>query len=310
MASSLSPAPRLERVVVAGSTTLDINLLGAVRLFKPGGVPCYAGLTYRRLGLAVGVVTRLAAADRGLLAPLAASGIDCFAKAGEATTVFINLPRPSGRIQRAPSLAEPLAPQEIVEAARGAQLLHLGPLHPRDIDPALYRQLGARAFPGLVALDLQGLVRRVEGGRVSGRASSHLAEALRPATIVKSDGEESETACRHLGLSPEGVLERFRVAEWVVTRGADGGMIYRACGAPVPYPGAPVQRVTDPTGAGDVFFAAYLTFRLRDGRDPREAACRAAGLAARQVASDFLELPDARRPFSSPLPDAAPADLT
>lgn len=310
MASPSSPAPRLERVVVAGSATLDINLLGGLRLFKPGGVPCYAGLTYRRLGLAVGVVTRLAAPDRGLLAPLAASGIDCFVKAGEATTVFINLPRRTGRIQRAPSLAAPLAPQEILEAIRGAQLLHLGPLHPFDIDPAFYRHLEERPFPGLVALDLQGLVRRVESGCVSAQASSHLAEALRPAAIVKSDREECETACRHLGLSPEGLLERFRIAEWVVTRGEEGGTVYRARGASVRYPCTPAHRVTDPTGAGDVFFAAYLTFRLRDGRDPLEAARRAAGLAARQVAGAFLELPDARPLFSSPLPDSALADLT
>ncbi len=301
-------ATRLKRAVVAGSITLDINLLAAARLFKPGGVPCYAGLTYRRLGLAVGVVSRLAPRDGGLLAPLAAAGIDGFAGPSETTTVFINLPRQTRRLQRAPSLAAPLSSREILEAARGAQLLHAGPLHPYDIDPDFYRQ--AHSFPGLVALDIQGLVRRVEGGCITAQACPHLAEALETAAIVKSDLEEYELACRHLGFAPETLLARFRIAEWVVTAGAEGGWIDLAGGGRLHYPSAPATCVADPTGAGDVFFAAYLTYRLRDGMAPREAAERGAELAARQVSGAFLALPDARPLFSSPLPNAVSPDLT
>ncbi len=301
-------ATRLKRVVVAGSISLDINLPGADRFFKPGGVPCYAGLTYRRLGLAVGAVTRLAPRDGGLLAPLAAAGIDCFSSPSETTTVFINLPRQTRRLQRVPSLAAPLSPREILEAARGAQLLHAGPLHPHDIDPAFYRQ--AHSFPGLVALDIQGLVRRVEGGCITAQACPHLTQALETAAIVKSDLEEYEIACGHLGLAPERLLARFRIAEWVVTAGAEGGRIHLAGGGRLRFPSPAATRVADPTGAGDVFFAAYLTFRLRDGMPPRAAAPRAAELAARQVSGAFLALPDARPLFSTPLPICLSSDLT
>lgn len=297
------PAAPLCRVVVAGAVTLDVNRVGRRRLLRPGGVPCHAGLTYRRLGLSVIAVTSLALPDRGLLAPLTASGIDCRLSPSPCTTVFINDQRGDGCRQLAPALAAPIGPEAIVAAGAGADLLHLGPLHPGDIDPALYRE--GKPLPPVVALDFQGLVRRVEGGRVLPGASADLADALALSTLVKSSRAEADLACRALGLGLERLLERFRVAEWVVTAGAEGGAVYTASGGVYPWEAPTVESPLDPTGAGDVFFAAYLTFRLRDRVAPKPSAFRAAEIAARHVAGTFLPLPGAEGLFSSPLPDAA-----
>jgi len=297
------PAAPLRRVVVAGAVTLDVNRVGRRRLLRPGGVPCHAGLTYRRLGLSVLAVTSLAPADRGLLAPLAASGIDCRLSPSPRTTVFVNEHRGDVCRQLAPALAAPIAAEAIVAAAAGADLLHLGPLHPGDIDPAFYRR--GKPLPPVVALDLQGLVRRVDGGRVLPGGSADLAEALALATVVKSGRGEADRACRALGLGLERLLERFRVAEWVVSAGAEGGAVHTAGGGVHPWEAPAVEKPLDPTGAGDVFFAAYLTFRLRDRASPGLSASQAAKIAARHVAGAFLPLPAAAGLFSAPLPDAA-----
>ncbi len=302
-ATAIVPASPLRRAVVAGAVTLDVNRVGRRRLLRPGGVPCHAGLTYRRLGLSVIAVTSLAPPDRGLLGPLSASGIDCRLIPGSRTTVFVNEHRGDARRQLAPALAAPIAAEAILGAATGADLLHLGPLHPADIDPALYR--AGNPLPPVIALDLQGLVRRVEGDRVLPGASADLADALALATIVKSDRAEADCACRALGLGVEGLLERYRIAEWIVSAGAAGGTVWTADGGVHPWKAAAVRKPLDPTGAGDVFFAAYLTFRLRDGAPSGLAASRAAGIAARHVAGAFFALPDAEGLFSSPLPDAA-----
>jgi sugar/nucleoside kinase (ribokinase family) len=49
-----------------------------------------------------------------------------------------------------------------------------------------------------------------------------------------------------------------------------------------------VSRVCDPTGAGDVFFACYLSKRIVQKQSISAAVCAAAGLAAEQVSGTFL----------------------
>jgi sugar/nucleoside kinase (ribokinase family) len=63
----------------------------------------------------------------------------------------------------------------------------------------------------------------------------------------------------------------------VVTEGARGGRLY-VKGAPSRYPAVRAHEV-DPTGAGDVFAAAFL-LALAARRSPEEAAGFAAGAAA------------------------------
>jgi sugar/nucleoside kinase (ribokinase family) len=49
-----------------------------------------------------------------------------------------------------------------------------------------------------------------------------------------------------------------------------------------------VSRVCDPTGAGDVFFACYLSERIVQKQSVSAAVCAAARLAAEQVSGTFL----------------------
>jgi sugar/nucleoside kinase (ribokinase family) len=76
----------------------------------------------------------------------------------------------------------------------------------------------------------------------------------------------------------------------VVTRGESGALAVED-GAPVAVPAAPVERIVDTTGAGDLFAAGFITARCR-GREL--SACLAAGAAAAaQVISHFGARPQA-----------------
>jgi sugar/nucleoside kinase (ribokinase family) len=78
-----------------------------------------------------------------------------------------------------------------------------------------------------------------------------------------------------------GALEETGVLA-AVTRGADGCVVVTAQG-PVVVPAAPVDRVVDTTGAGDLFAAGFL-YGITNGVGPVDAA-RLGGLCAAEVIS-------------------------
>ena len=76
----------------------------------------------------------------------------------------------------------------------------------------------------------------------------------------------------------------------VVTRGPLGATVLTANG-PVDVPAAPVDRVVDTTGAGDLFAAGFL-FGLTHGMEP-VASTRLGGLCAAEVISHTGARPEA-----------------
>jgi len=96
------------------------------------------------------------------------------------------------------------------------------------------------------------------------------------------------TGCGDLGDCLDALAPK--VATLVVTRGP-AGAIAVANGASVEMPAAPVQKVVDTTGAGDLFAAGFLAATCR-GRDLR--GCLEAGsIAAAEVISHFGARPEA-----------------
>ena len=76
----------------------------------------------------------------------------------------------------------------------------------------------------------------------------------------------------------------------VLTRGAQGSVVVTASG-PVEVPAAPVDRVVDTTGAGDLFAAGFL-YGITNGLQPAEAA-RLGGVCAAEVISHVGARPQA-----------------
>ncbi len=76
----------------------------------------------------------------------------------------------------------------------------------------------------------------------------------------------------------------------VLTRGAAGSVVVTASG-PIAVPAAPVGRVVDTTGAGDLFAAGFL-YGVTNGLDPEDAA-RLGGLCADEVIAHVGARPQA-----------------
>jgi sugar/nucleoside kinase (ribokinase family) len=273
-------------VTVVGSTTIDCNVIDRATHLKIGGVTTYAGLTYRRHGLPTWVVTNVAPSDASILSRLTREGIQVSAGPTERTTRFVNRVHAGRRRQEVPSIAAPVDFARLTAPAGQADLLHLGPLHPGDIDPQVFARLGDSRF--LVALDVQGLLRKISAGRIKPAVSGHLPAALTAARIVKSDEDELRLILNAFETRVEDVMDRCAIAEWVVTSGFHGGCVYSKGQAPYRYSAEPSPPVVDPTGAGDVFFAAYAVARLRDRKPVADAARHAATLASEHVAGRYL----------------------
>ena len=276
--------PSTAAFAVIGSTTIDTVVAAAGRSRKRGGVTTYAGLAARLLGLDVEVRTNLADADACILDALSTRGIRVRRGPSPATTHFTNYIDGDARRQEMPAAAAPLTAAQC--AGTEAACILLGPLHPEDIADQAVESL-ARSTAD-VALDLQGYVRRVDNGRVSAHVAPGIDAALRAARLLKADTDELDLVLAHCHCDLARLLERYAIDELVLTRGSRGGTVHIRASGPVPYAARPAKRAGDPTGAGDVFFAAYLHARLFDAQSPETAATRAAEIAARQIEGDFI----------------------
>ena len=81
-----------------------------------------------------------------------------------------------------------------------------------------------------------------------------------------------------------------KVATLIVTRGAAGALAIEG-GQRIEVPAAPVEKVVDTTGAGDLFAAGFLAARCR--ARPMQRCLEAGALAAAEVISHFGARPEA-----------------
>lgn len=255
---SLEPVDYL----VIGHITVDLTPSGPAL----GGSAAYAALTARALGLRVGVVT-----VRGGEIPLAElEGIPVVAGEAEQSTTFENVYTAGGRVQYLRHAAPKIDFALVPEAWRRAKIIHLAPVA-QELDS----QLPEGFHPSLLGLTPQGWMRTWdESGLVQACDWRPDGEALAQAGAVifsLEDVSHNEETIEHLA-------HAARVL--AVTEGADGARLFWNGDSRRFRP----PRVTevDPTGAGDVFAAAFF-IRLVNTRDPWEAARFANRLAAISV---------------------------
>jgi len=268
-------AARPLRALVVGAVTRDLEPgTDGAGAFRPGGVVFHAGLALAALGARTRIVTRLRPEDEtALLAPLRAGGVGALALPSRETTTYANdySSTPTRHDLRATS--DSIGPDDVPAAWREADVVQLGPLHPRDVLPET-----AAALRGLKGLDVQGLV-RVAGGGGRLERSAALERFLPHVDVLQASEQELAAALDGDGAGT--FVARHGVRELIVTRGARGATLVTPDGTidvpPEPAPG------TGAVGAGDVFLAAYLVHRAR-GATPAAAAGAAARVAARKVA--------------------------
>ncbi len=237
--------------VVVGHLTRDVVPGG----YTLGGTASYAALTAKRLGADVTVVTRAHPADAQTLA---LAGIEVINLPSDITTTFQNIYRGHTRIQYLRAVAAPIFASEWPQHLNQADVVLLGPLV-QEVDPAI-----AANIQGYLGSTPQGWMREWDNtGRVypvpwycAGRITPY-AEAL-----ILSEAD----------LAPEDrslpwIIDQVPIV--VLTESYEGCVI-NVNGEHVRIPPRPANEV-DPTGAGDVFAAAFLV-RLNQGYSPCQAA--------------------------------------
>ena len=273
-------------IAVIGSTTIDKIVSGDLSCYKIGGVTTYAGITYRRHGLKTIAVTNIAKGDPGIIACLKKEKIKVRSAQTEVTTHFINSRHDDICQQRILQRSAPIDRKLVAANIKGVAMVHLGPLHPADIDIQAIKLLD---HPDIrVILDVQGLVRSVKNNVVYPSVSRHLIAALQCAHIVKANTQEFESMADYYQMDLSPLMHRFKINEFLVTAGSKGGCVKEITGVETPYKAAAVRTNGDSTGAGDIFLAAYVIDRMLNRQTIPDACKYAAKLAARQIDGNYI----------------------
>jgi hypothetical protein len=257
----LSSATAIDFLVV-GHVTRDLVDGG----WNGGGAALYSSAAASRLGLRAAVLTR--AESDGDLRDVPPD-ISVYRLPSSATTTFRNLYEGSHRTQQVTAVGATIGRGDIPDDLPDVPLVLLAPVL-GEVDPAI-----RRGFGGRVAIAAQGWLRTRSGEDVV-HAPWQADEALTNAVAIFASTEDAApdelpALVRHW---------RSKVPIVVLTEGPRGGTIFlRDSERAIPV--FPARQV-DPTGAGDVFAAAFLA-RYVETSDPYEAAEFAAAAAACSV---------------------------
>lgn len=237
-----------------------------------GGTAAYAALTARALGLRTGVVTAW-----GGEVPLdVLDDIQVRSAAAEHSTTFENVYTPQGRHQIIHSAAPDIRYENVPETWREAPIVHIGPIAGEG------KSLMDGGFSSsMLGLTPQGWLRTWDDrGRVQIGTWPEALQALSRAdaavfSIEDVGGDEQQI---------EAMANECRVL--AVTEGAAGARLYWN-GDLRRFRALRVNEV-DPTGAGDIFAAAFF-WRFSITHDPWTAAKFATHLASFSVTRRGLD---------------------
>ena len=293
---------------VVGSTTIDEIVSPDQRIKKIGGATAYAGITYSRHAVNTIVISNLAPVDHEIIKRLEREKLTVFTGKTDRTTHFINhiegdppstalrtvspstalrtVSLSNGRRQEVFNRARPILLRHLLPALKHVDALHLSPLHPDDIEPKLLTELPQ--FGLKVFIDIQGYTRKVIKKDVSAAVSRHLPDALKVADIIKANEFEIKLVLEYFQKDLPQIMKTFQINEAVITLGEKGGWVESAAGERFEYNARRVDNAIDSTGAGDVFFAAYLLSRFIENRNIARACQYAAVIAARQVEGSYI----------------------
>ncbi|HET8843491.1 MAG TPA: PfkB family carbohydrate kinase [Ktedonobacteraceae bacterium] len=224
----------------------------------PGGTATFAALTASRLGVFAGIVSCADEALRTLLASLL-PGVALAIRSTPATTTFENRYSAGFRVQYLRERSTPLEAADIPAAWSGAPVTLLAPLA-QEISPALVRNLSLQ--PGsLLAATPQGWLRRWDtDGRVWPTPWEGAEELLPLLDVLILSHDDLLPFADGQRTAADALLADWsrRVPLLVATDGRHGATLFEN-GIPRQFPAYTATEV-DPTGAGDVFAAAFLIY--------------------------------------------------
>jgi len=258
-------------ILMIGHFAKDLLVVDGVEERASGGAVFYGSIALRRLGLRVGIVTRMHPDDFPRLDEVRQEGVATYVAAAPETTGIENIYNSKDmerRICKPLGFAGPIRLEDIPPVRAAAFLLI--PIVAGEVDLPL---LTAMAKRGPVGMDVQGFVRVPEGDALVYKPWADMAEGLSHITYLKADKAEAELLTGETDLARAAeVLARYGPKEMVLTQSS--GVTVYAVGRIYQAPFSP-KNLSGRTGRGDTCFATYVGKRVA-GASPEEA-CRWAG---------------------------------
>ena len=236
--------------------------------FSLGGTVTFAALTAYRLGL-VATITTCADAELQAELPVRLPEIGLAVRTSSATTAFVNIYHEGFRTQYLRARADQLQVEDVPEAWRKAPIVLFGPLN-QELSPSLVR-LFPRHPGSIFAATPQGWLRRWdEDGRVWPAPWIAAGEILPLLDVLILSHDDLLPFANGNRTDADAMLSQWsmQVPLLVATDGKYGATLFQH-GFEERFPAYRAREV-DPTGAGDVFAAAFLVSYHRHS-DPRKA---------------------------------------
>ncbi len=246
--------PSTPEFLAIGHVTRDIHANGTS---SPGGTVTFAALTAYRLGLTPGIITR-ADPELSALLPTFLPAISLHMLPSIQTTTFANQYKDGFRTQYLYARAEQIQLTDVPDSWRRAPIVLFGPLA-QEIAPEFVTLFPRR--PGaIIAATPQGWLRRWDAdGRVWPTPWQTAAQLLPLLDVLILSHDDLLPFSNGNRSEADAILAQWstHVPLLVATDGRHGATLFRQ-GRTQRFPSYPANEV-DPTGAGDVFAAAFLT---------------------------------------------------
>lgn len=253
-------------IIMIGNFAKDKLIVDGVEEIASGGGVYYGSVVIHRLGLNVGVVTRLHPDDFPRLEELREEGITIYAIPSEGTSGIANYYQSADmerRITKPIGFGGEYTLEQLPEWQ--TNLILLTPLFAGEVDLPFLKALAARAP---VALDIQGFVRVPRAQDLVYQPWDQIAEGLKHVTYLKVDRAEAEFVT--------GQTDLYQAARQLAQMGPKEIVLTQSSGITAYVDGKFYEAPFNPrslagrTGRGDTCFSAYLA--IRQSADPETAS--------------------------------------
>lgn len=255
----------LDKIITPDATTY---LNGGTSYYFAHGMSCLPDANFQ-------LVTSLAEQEMSAVEAMRRKGIDVVVCPSLRTVYFENKygANQDHRTQRVLAKADPFRIENLVGIH--ADYFHLGTLLADDFPPELIRYLSTK---GIVSLDVQGFLRRVEGESVVAVDWPDKIHYLRYVDILKVNEHEMYVLTGETEVAAAArCLAGWGVREVIITEGSLGSYIYTE-GRLIEVRAYPPKKIVDATGCGDTYMTGYL-YKRSAGASIKEAACFAAAMS-------------------------------
>lgn len=265
-----------------GYITQDKIVTPQSSIFMPGGTSFYFAHAVKHLNADdFLLVTAVAETDQGVVEHIRKEGVSVKSLPSTHSVCFENIygENQNERTQRVTAKADPFTVEGLKDI--DARIIHLGSLLADDFSLELIKYLSGK---GLLSVDVQGFLRKVENEEVLPVDWPEKKEALKYIHTLKANEAEMEvlTGCTEPHEAAL-LIAAWGVKEVLLTLGDKGSLIY-ASGQFFDIPAYPTLQIVDATGCGDTYMVGYLYMRNK-GASYQEAGCFAAAMCTIKLQS-------------------------